>query len=413
MHMHAMRWSRQISRAATVLAVLLAGAVLYLVMRPAAVPVDTAVIARGPLKVTVEEEGKTRIKDVFVVSAPITGRVLRSPLEVGDAVEKNRTVVAAIEPSPPPFLDLRSQAELQAQIKAARAAVELARAEVAQMKAELDFAQKEYERAKSLSSRDIVSERSLEKAQTDVETRKATVARSEANLAVRERELESVSARTIRPDGDMVGQHGQACCLSVTSPVSGRVLEIYKKSEQIVLQGTPLVEIGNPLNLEVVVELLSTDAVRVREGAHATLTAWGGPDLAAVVSRVEPAGFTKVSALGIEEQRVRVLLNIERDSKIVHRAPLGHGYSTFVRITIDDVEDALLVPLGALFRHKDKWAVYVEEGDAARLKLIEIGRRNTIMAEIASGLSAGERVILHPSDRVGDGVRIVERAQGQ
>lgn len=132
-----------------------------------------------------------------------------------------------------------------------------------------------------------------------------------------------------------------------------------------------------------------------------------------MVSRVEPAGFTKVSALGIEEQRVRVLLNIERDSKIVHRAPLGHGYSTFVRITIDDVEDALLVPLGALFRHKDKWAVYVEEGDAARLKLIEIGRRNTIMAEIASGLSAGERVILHPSDRVGDGVRIVERAQGQ
>ncbi len=411
--MQGMRWSNKMSRATAALAVLILLAALYLVLRPAAVPVDTAAITRAPLKVTVQDEGKTRIKDVFVVSAPITGRLLRSPLEVGDAVEKNRTAVAAIEPSPPPFLDLRSQAELQAQIKAARAAVDLARAEIEQMKAELDFAQKEFERAKSLSSRNVVSERALEKARTDVETRKAALARSEANLAVRERELESVSARTIGPDGTLVHQYGQICCLTVTSPVSGRVLEIYKKSEQIVAQGTPLVEIGDPLNLEVVVELLSTDAVRVKPGANATITAWGGPDLPAKVTRVEPAGFTKVSALGIEEQRVRVLLDIVSGSDVARRAPLGHGYSTFVRITIHEVADALLVPLGALFRRKDAWAVYVNDQGTAKLKLIEIGYRNSATAEITSGLNAGERVILHPSDRVSDGVRVVERREGQ
>lgn len=411
--MQGMRLSSQMSRAAAALVLLLLLAAVYFALRPAAVPVDTTAIVRGPLKVTVQDEGKTRIKDVFVVSAPITGRLLRSPLEVGDAVEKNRTAVAAIEPSPPPFLDLRSQVELQGQIKAARAAVDLARSEIEQTRAELDFAQKEYQRAQSLSTRDVISERTLEKARTDVETRKAALARSEANLTVRERELESVNARTIGPDGSLVNQYGQTCCLTVTSPVSGRVLEIYKKSEQIVTQGTPVVEIGDPLNLEVVVELLSTDAVRVKPGASATITAWGGPDLPAKVTRIEPAGFTKVSALGIEEQRVRVLLDIASGSDAARRAPLGHGYSTFVRITIHEVADALLVPLGALFRHKDAWAVYVDDDGNAKLKLIEIGYRNATAAEITSGLSEGERVILHPSDRVSDGVRIVERSEGQ
>ncbi len=402
-------WLSQRRRFAVSAAVLIILGALYYALRPAAVPVDTAAITRGALTVAVEEEGKTRIKDVFIVSAPITGRVQRSPLEVGDAVEKNITPVAAIEPSPPPFLDLRSQIELEAMIKASRAAVDLARAEIVQIKAELDFAQKELERAKSLSARDIVTQRALERARTDVETRKAALARAEANLTVQERALESIKARSIGPEGSLVERYGQTCCLTVTSPVSGRVLEIYKKSEQIVPQGTPLVEIGDPANLEIVVELLSADAVRVTEGAPAIITAWGGPDLAAKVTRVEPTGFTKVSALGIEEQRVRVLLDLEKPPAEEGSKRLGHGYRVFVRVTIHAIRDALLVPLGALFRHKDAWAVYVDDGGTAELRLIEIGHRDTARAEVTKGLQKGERIVLHPSDRVVGGVRIVER----
>lgn len=402
-------FTQRTKRGVAVAAALVGLVILYYVFRPAAVPVDTAILERGPLKVTVEEEGKTRIKDVFVVSAPITGRVLRSPLEVGDAVEKNTTSVAAIEPSPPPFLDLRSQSELRAQIQAYRAAVDSARAEIAQIKAELDFSQKELERAMSLTQRNVVSERTLEKARSDVEARKAALARAEANLEVRQRELDSVTARTIGPEGSLVQSYGQTCCLTVTSPVSGRVLEVYKKSEQIVAQGTPLVEIGDPANLEIVVELLSADAVRVKEGAPAVITAWGGPDLAARVTRVEPTGFTKVSALGIEEQRVRVLLDLQEPQAGDAAKRLGHGYRVYVRITIKDIDDALRVPLGALFRHKDAWAVYVDDNGTAVLRQIEIGSRDVTQAEVTKGLKQGERIVLHPSDRVVDGSRIVER----
>ncbi len=398
---------RELAMAATALMV---AAVLYYVLRPAAVPVDTAVAARGPLTVTVAEEGKTRIKDLFTVSAPISGRLLRSPLEVGDEVKKQITPVASIEPGLPPFLDFRTQSEVQAQIKASRAAVELARADISQMQAELDFAQKELERTQALSARDVVSERALEKSKTDVETRKAALARAQANLTIRQRELESTMARAIGPANEPAGTLAQTCCFTVTSPVSGRVLEIYKKSEQIVPQGTPLIDIGDPSNLEIVVELLSADAVRVKEGAQATITAWGGRDLAAKVKRVEPAGFTKVSALGIEEQRVRVLLDL-------HGAPsedaikrLGHGYRVYVRITVNELSDALLVPLAALFRHKESWSVYVDKDGIAQLRRIEIGFRDALRAELKSGLAQGERIILHPSDRVTDGVRVTERS---
>lgn len=396
-------------RLATAVAVLAGAILLYYILRPSAVPVDLVVAARGPLQVTVEDEGKTRIKDVFVVSAPITGRVQRSPLEVGDPVKKNSTTVAEIEPSLPPFLDLRSQTELQAQIKASRAAVELAKAEIAQMRAEVAFAQKELERAQSLSARDVVSDRVLEKARTDLETHKASLARAEANLTVRQHELESITARTISPSGTMPEGRGQRCCLTVTSPVSGRVLEVYKKSEQIIPQGTPLVEVGDPANLEIVVELLSADAVRVKEGASATITAWGGPDLQAKVTRVEPAGFTKVSALGIEEQRVRVLLDLAGPQSGPARARLGHGYRVYVRIVVHKVADALLVPLGALFRYKDAWMVYVDRDGIAVLRPVEIGYRDAVKAEVRKGLKAGDRVVLHPSDRVTDGARIAKR----
>jgi HlyD family secretion protein len=335
--------------------------------------------------------------------------VLRSSLEAGDKVRKDETIVAVIEPGAPPFLDLRGQRELEALIEAARAAVALAGAEVTQARSELDFAQRELERANSLARAQIIPERTLEKARLDADTRRAALARSEANRELRQRELESAIARRTGPHDPDVFSESASCCVTVRSPVSGRVLKIVQESEQVVAQGSPLLEVGNPENLELVVELLSADAVKVQPGAAATVESWGGPPLAARVDRVEPAGFTKVSALGIEEQRVRVVLSLATSPD--QHTRLGHDYRVFVRIVVHESPDTLLVPLGALFRHGKAWAVFVAEGGRARLKTVDVGHRNEIHAEVVKGLSAGERVIQHPSDRIADGVRVAERAK--
>lgn len=398
-----------VNRGFALLAVLLVAGGFYYALSPSPVPVDTAAIGRGDLVVTVDEEGKTRIKDVFVVSAPTSGRVLRSPLEVGDAVEGDKTIVAAIEPSPPPFLDLRSRRELQAQIEAARAAVDLATAEVYQSKAELEFAQSDFQRAQSLAKRQVVSDRTLEKAKIDLETRRAAVARAKANKLLRERELESAVARLTQPSDEGAEEHSPGCCVSVKAPVSGRVLSIMKKSEQVVVQGTPLLEIGDPAKLEATVELLSADAVRVPIGAKVFITAWGGGELTGRIARVEPAGFTKVSALGIEEQRVLAIVDFTPSAASEAARRLGHDYRVFMRIVVEDHKDVLVVPLGALFRQKDQWAAYVVEDGAAVLRRLELGHRNTVQAVVVSGVKEGERIVLHPSDRVIDGVSVVER----
>ncbi len=373
---------------------------------PKPVPVDIAVISKGPMTVTVEDEGKTRIKDVFVVSAPVAGKMLRSPLLAGDKVEKNKTIVAVIEPVSPPFLDFRTRLEAAAQVKAAEAGVALAEAELVQARSELSFAQSELTRTEALARTNNVALRSLEKAKIDAAVRKAAVAKAEANLAVRRRELESARARLVGPE-DAPGTTASdgACCLEVRSPESGRVLKVVATSEQVVASGTPLVEIGDPRKLEIVVDLLSSDAVKVREGAKASIESWGGPEtLAAHVRRVETAGFTKVSALGIEEQRVRVILDLDPGQPAAEG--LGHEFRVFVRIQEWEATDAVRVPLGALFRHNDKWAVFRMTNDRAQLVDVGIGRRNSDVAQVTSGLRPDDRVIMHPSDRISAGVRV-------
>lgn len=376
---------------------------------PDPVPVDTVTVERGELRITIDEEGKTRIKDIFVVSAPTTGRVLRSALEEGDIVEKGKTPVVSIEPSPPPFLDIRARRELLAQIKAARASVDLAKAEVKQARAELSFAELDLNRARALSMKQVVSARVLEKAAIDVETRQASVAKAEANQVLRERELESAQARLIGPRDEAPRRTGPDCCVTLKAPVSGRVLKLHKESEQIVPEGTPLLEIGDPDALEIVVELLSAEAVRVPVGARALVTAWGGDELIATVKRIEPAGFTKVSALGIEEQRVRVLLEFDAPSAKVAAERMGHDFRVFVKIIIHDLEDKLVVPLGALFRQGGDWAVYVVDGDTATLRTVDLGLRNAVSAAVNSGLAPGDRIVMHASDRVANGVRVTNR----
>jgi HlyD family secretion protein len=371
---------------------------------PKPVPVDVARLSLGPVLVAVDEEGRTRIKDVYTVSAPISGKVLRRHLEPGDPVKHDDTVVATIEPTAPPFLDLRVMRELEAQVAAAKAAVALAEAEVRQAQSELEFAEGEHKRARLLAQSQNIAERALEKAKLDADTRRAALARAKSNLEVRKREVESAQSRLIGPEEHWKGEVPVGCCIKVHSPVSGRVLRVLQESEKVVAAGTPLVEVGDPANLEILVELLSADAVKVRLGAAATVEAWGGPPVAAEVVRVEPAGFTKVSALGIEEQRVRTILKLRGSAEALSR--LGHDYRVFARITVYEAREVLRVPIGALFRKGEQWAVFVVEGGRVRIAPIEIGQRNSSFAEVKGGLTVSATVVLHPSDRVTDGARV-------
>ena len=276
-------------RVLTMIAVLVLGAVVGWALWPKPVPVDVAIVSTGPMTVTVDEEGKTRIKNIFTVSAPISGKMLRSPLQAGDIVEKGNTIVAVIQPTPPPFLDFRSRLEAMAQVKAAEAGVALAEAELAQARSERAFAEGELSRARALSRSSTISVRALEKALLDVEVRNAAIAKSQANVTVQRRQLESVRARLVAPiDEPSAVILDAACCLDVRSPESGRVLKVLNTSEQAVQIGTPLIEIGDPRSLEIVVELLSSDAVKVREGALAVIDGWGGGEnLQARVRRIE------------------------------------------------------------------------------------------------------------------------------
>jgi HlyD family secretion protein len=387
-----------------VLALALALAWLF---RPAAVPVDLATVDRGPLMVSVSDEGETRVRDMYVISAPLPGRMRRIDLEVGDPVVADQTLVARIEPSDPSFLDVRSAAEARASLDAAAAARTHAGAQVRRAQAELDFARAEYERIRALARSHTVSENELDSAQRRARTAEAALAEAQAARQVRESEYQVARARLLAPSA--ARERVADCdCVSVYSPVNGRVLRIVNESEGVVESGTPLVEVGNPDLLEVVVDLLSADAVRVQAGQRVLIEAWGGDEpLDGVVQRVEPFGFTKVSALGIEEQRVNVVIDITSPRE--HWQRLGHGYRVEPRIVLWESSDVLRVPLSALFRHGERWAVFVERDGRAELREVEIGQGNGLHAEVRSGLEAGERVVMHPADRVSPGVRLAER----
>jgi HlyD family secretion protein len=386
---------------------LLLAATLLWLFRPAAVAVDLVTVDRGPLLVGVSDEGETRVRDMYVVSAPVPGLMRRVELEAGDAVIADQTLVARIEPSDPSFLDVRSEAEARATVDAASAARTLAAAQVRRAQADLDFAQAELQRIRALARAHTVSANDLDAAERRARTADAALAEAQAERKVRESEYQLARARLVTPGG--ARQRAADCdCLNVISPVSGSVLRILKESEGVVQSGTPLVEVGNPDDLEIVVDLLSADAVRVEPGQRVIIEAWGGDaPLDGKVRRVEPFGFTKVSALGIEEQRVNVIIDITSPRE--HWPRLGHGYRVEPQIVLWESDDVLRVPLSALFRHEQRWAVFVVQGGRARLRPVEIGQGNGLEAEVVSGLEAGERVIAHPGDRVAPGARVTER----
>ena len=383
------------------LSVLVLIALVFWAFSPRPVPVELAEVGLRNIDVVIDEEGEARIREVYTVSATIAGKLGRIGLHAGDDVVANRTVVATIGPAAPALLDTRALAIAEASVEAAAAAVDLAGAQVEQAQAARDFMITEANRARALFDKAAVSERLLDNAILDQKTAQAALDSAEANLAVRSKELDSAKA-ALAPDA----VRAPPCCINLTAPISGQVLRVLTENEQVVQTGTPILEIGDPANLDVVVQLLSRDAVRVQPGFAARITGWGGPDLAATVRRVEPVAVAKVSALGIEERRVEVVLDLAGDPQ--NRAKLGHGFRVRVGITVWHGQNVLSVPVGALFRDGADWAAYVLRDGKARLQVITLGERDAEAAQVLSGLAAGDRVILHPSDLVSDGTIVAQ-----
>ncbi|MEM8811470.1 MAG: HlyD family efflux transporter periplasmic adaptor subunit [Pseudomonadota bacterium] len=386
------------------------GAALAWAFWPRPIPADFAVIERRALQVTVADEGTTRISEIYTVSAPLGGKVSRSPREVGDAVEADKTLVALIEPNEPTFLDIRSRREAEAAVQAAQAAVALAEARVLQAAAQVRFARTDLKRAQELAPRRTIAPRELEERELDVASAEADLASAHATADVRRRELDSARAGLIQPGSALRDlSSSMACCVEVRAPIDGVVVKIITESEQVVTPGTPLLEIGNRNELEVMVDLLSRDAVKVDVGDRAWIDGWGGGEkLEATVVRVDPAAETEISALGIEEQRVETILHLVEPG--VSAGRLGHNFRVIAHIVIWEKPDALTIPLSALFRSGSDWAAFkVVEGRAALARL-EIGRRNQRFAEVVSGLEPGDTVVTHPNDTILDGSAVIDRA---
>ncbi len=386
----------------------IAGAVLAAVAvvvgtRPQPVPAELARVTRGPIAVTIDEEGETRVRDRFVISAPLGGRVLRIELEPGDAVVASETVLAVFLPSAPVLLDARSRAEAQAAVETVRAALGQAEAHYEQAAAEAAFARAEAERYRRLSRDGIVSVEQMETAQLELDTRQEALEAAEYAVRTALGELQAARVRLQRFSGRSAAADGEA--IEITSPVSGVVLRRLRESESVVPAGETLLEVGDPRQIEVVADYLSKDAVRIRPGQEVLIDRWGGDrPLRGRVRRVEPSGFTKISALGVEEQRVNVVMDITDPPEV--RVGLGDGFRVETRVVVWQSEDELKAPTGALFRRDEDWAVFAVEAGRAVLRPIEIGERNAREAQVLDGLAPGQEVIVYPSDSLSDGSRV-------
>lgn len=389
--------------------VLLLAAALTYAFLPQPIAVDLGTVTSGPMRVTIDDEGKTQVKEVYTVSAPVPGRAMRISHKVGDEVFGGDTVLATIEPGDPTFLDARSRTKADAEAKAAEAELALATAEQERAQAELDFALAELSRARRLAARKTISESALDRAVLEAKTQQAALSTAKAATRVRSFELQTARASLIEAgEGlpDIAAPGG--CCVPVRAPVDGRILSVLHESAGMVDAGDPLIAIGDPKNIEVIVDLLSTDAVRVIAGATVFIEEWGGGEtLKGKVRRVEPTGFTKISALGIEEQRVNVIIDFVGKAETWSR--LGHGFRVQLRIVTWEQKNTLRLPVGALFRNGENWAVFVAVGGNLIQRDVQIGQRNAVYAEILGGVREGDRVVRHPSDHLRDGIAIVER----
>jgi HlyD family secretion protein len=375
---------------------LLAAAVLVAAaLRSAPVPVDVATVLRGPLTVTLDEEGETRVRDRAVIAAPVAGHLARIALDEGDAATQGQ-VVARLAPLP---LDPRGREQAEANLAASAATAREARARVREARAAVKQAETTLGRTERLAAAGQLPAEELDRARTAQRTQAQGLAAAEFRAQAAASEMAAARA-ALQPAGT---GGGSGAVIEVRSPVVGRVLRVYEESERVVQAGTPLLEIGDPQALEIVVDLLSTDAVQVQPGA-AMLVGGGGGELAARVRKVEPSGFTKVSPLGVEEQRVNVIGDF-----VDPPGRLGDRYRVEAKIVLWRGAGVLKVAGGALFRSGDGWAVYRVEGGRAKKRPVRIGHRSADETEVLSGLAAGDRVILHPGDRVEEGARVEVR----
>ena len=381
------------------LAVAVGGIAWFLLPRP--VPVETATVARGRFVASVDEDGKTRIRERYVVAAPLAGRLTRVVLKAGDKVVSDE-VIASIMPPPAPLLDPRSRREAEERLGTAEAARERSRATVERAQAQADQAKTDLDRARTLAAQGASTIQALERAELIQRVADRDLRAAEFQDHAATHEVEQAKALLARYQD---GANPPVERWNITAPVSGVVLKVIQESETAVQSGAPLLEIGDPRDLEIVTDVLSVDAVEIRPGADVVIEHWGGPGvLSGRVRRIEPAAFTKISTLGVEEQRVNVLIDVL--SRREQWAGLGDGYQVDTRITVFTRDDIDIVPAGALFRRGDNWSVYVVDNGRAQLRAIDLERRSGRFAAVRKGLTRGERVIVYPSDQINPGVRV-------
>lgn len=378
------------------------GALVAVALWPTAITVDVTTVTRGPLTVTLDEDGDTRVHHRFVVSAPLAGRVERIDLDPGDAVAQGAPI-ARLHAEPAQFLDARSRAEAAAAVEAARGLVGRARAEEQRARAALALAAADLAREEALDASGLTTRQNLDARRSAAATAREALNAAGFAVAAATADLERARARLLPASLDGGGR-----TLTVTAPVDGVVLRRFLDSESVVAAGAKLVELGDPSHVEIVADLLSSDAVRVRPGMRVALTEWGGDrPMGGVVARVEPSGFTKVSALGVEEQRVNVIIDVDDDAAAW--TAMGDGFRVEVAITLWHADDVVTVPTGALFRAGTAWAVFVVDDGRARRTPLTLGHRTPLAAEVTAGLEAGARVVVHPPDTLADGDRVRPR----
>lgn len=390
-----------LGRALLIVIAITTGAIIVWSLKPRPIEVNTAKVTVGRFIATVDEDGKTRVQERYVVDAPLAGRLLRIALKAGDRVTQGSTI-ATILPTPVPFLDPRARRETEERLGAAEAARERASAEIERARAEASQAQNELVRVQTLVQRGVSAKQALERAETTARVTDRQLSGAEFQSHAAEHAVAQAKALLQRYDQ---GTTALTEAWSVTAPVSGQVLKILQESEAIVAPGTPLLAIGDPRALEIVVDVLSSDAVEIKPGADVLIERWGGQEvLDGRVRRVEPSAFTKISTLGVEEQRTNVIVDFASPPELW--AGLGDGYRVEARITKFVRDNVTIVPAVSLFRTGDTWNVYVVIDGRAESRAVEVLRQSGRWAAITSGLTAGEAVIVYPSDSVRPGVRV-------
>ncbi|MBN1380920.1 MAG: efflux RND transporter periplasmic adaptor subunit [Deltaproteobacteria bacterium] len=371
---------------------------------PKPVLVETAKAVRDPFRVTIEEEGKTRVKDRFVVSAPVAGFMRRVELKAGDAVEKGMPLFT-LEPLRSQTLDPRSRAEAKSAVSAARASVKAAEKREESAGIDAEFTADQLNRFQRLLASGAIAQEQFDQAEAAAKSAAAVYMAAQAATNVARSELKRAESIL---NYSATSQATEQEAIIVRSPKAGRVLRLYQESEGAVNMGQPVLEIGDPRDIEVRVELLSSDAVKISQGTVVSFEHWGGGRiLTGQVSRVEPSGFTKISSLGVEEQRVLVIVDMTSAPDV--RPQLGDGYRIEADFTVWEGENVLQIPASALFRVGEKWAVFLTKANKARQKIVAVGHRNGLRAEILSGLNEGDTVIAQPDDAITDGGRIKVR----